>query len=228
MVQQPTAMTGATILHLITVAILITAATSQAPPTKYVNHTVGDTASWFFNSTTNTTATNYSSWAASQTFNLGDYLIFKTSSNQMVTQTYNLTKLKNCSIDDSSYNDTFAYNGGNTVFNPALTKIVPLTIQGPNYFFSDASDGIQCQHGLAFDINASRGLGLPPSLNQPPPPPYREPPGPDSAYPPITTPTKGEGAGSSGFKNGASVQVIACVSLFALLAVNGGDRGGIF
>jgi len=49
----------------------------------------------------------------------------------------------------------------------------------------NASDGIQCQHGLAFDINVSRGLGLPPSPNQPPPPPYREPPGPDSAYPPI-------------------------------------------
>ncbi|KAG6748014.1 hypothetical protein POTOM_047909 [Populus tomentosa] len=148
-------MTGATILHLITMAILITAATSQAPPTKYINHTVGDNAGWFFNSTTNTTATNYSSWAASQTFNLGDYLIFKTSSNQTVIQTYNLTTLKNCSIDDSSYNDTVVYNGGNAVFNQALTIIVPLTIQGPNYFFSDASDGIQCQHGLAFDINVS-------------------------------------------------------------------------
>ncbi|KAL9385561.1 hypothetical protein Peur_022571 [Populus x canadensis] len=166
-------MIGATILHLITMAVLITAAATQAPPTKYINHTVGDNAGWFFNFTTNTTATNYSSWAASQTFNLGDYL-------------------------------------------------------SPNYFFSDASDGIQCQHGLAFDINVSRSLGLPPSLNQPLPPPYREPPSPDSAYPPITIPAKGEGAGNSGFKNGASVQVIACVSLFALLAVNGGDRGGIF
>ncbi|XP_061962517.1 early nodulin-like protein 18 [Populus nigra] len=221
-------MIGATILHLITMAVLITAAATQAPPTKYINHTVGDNAGWFFNFTTNTTATNYSSWAASQTFNLGDYLIFKTSSNQMVIQTYNLSTFKNCSIDDSSYNDTFVYNGGNTVFNQTLNIIVPLTIQGPNYFFSDASDGIQCQHGLAFDINVSRSLGLPPSLNQPLPPPYREPPSPDSAYPPITIPAKGEGAGNSGFKNGASVQVIACVSLFALLAVNGGDRGGIF
>jgi hypothetical protein len=156
------------------------------------------------------------------------FSVFKTSSNQTVIQTYNLTTFKNCSIDDTSYTDTFVYNGGNTVFNQAFTIIVPLTIQGPNYFFSDASDGIQCQHGLAFDINVSRGLGLPPSLNQPPPPPYREPPGPDSAYPPITIPAKGEGAGNSGFKNGVSVQVIACVSLFALLAVNVGDRGGIF
>jgi hypothetical protein len=64
----------ATILHLAIIAVLITAATSQAPPIRYINHTVGDNAGWFFNSTTNTTATNYSSWAASQTFNLGDYL----------------------------------------------------------------------------------------------------------------------------------------------------------
>jgi hypothetical protein len=97
------------------------------------------------------------------------FSVFKTSSNQTVIQTYNLTTFKNCSIDDTSYTDTFVYNGGNTVFNQAFTIIVPLTIQGPNYFFSDASDGIQCQHGLAFDINVSRGLGLPPSLNQPPP-----------------------------------------------------------
>ncbi|KAJ6344289.1 hypothetical protein OIU76_005915 [Salix suchowensis] len=221
-------MTGATILHLITMAVLVSAAASQAPPTKYINHTVGDSAGWFFNSTTNTTATNYSSWAGSQTFSLGDYLIFKTSSNQTVIHTYNLTTFRNCSIDDSSSNDTFVYNGGNTVFDQALTIIVPLTIQGPNYFFSDASDGIQCQHGLAFEINVNRGLGLPPSLNQPPPPTYREPPGPDSASPPVTIPAGEEGTGNSGFKKGASVQVIACVCLFALLAVIGGDRGGIF
>uniref|UniRef100_A0A6N2MUK9 C2 domain-containing protein n=1 Tax=Salix viminalis TaxID=40686 RepID=A0A6N2MUK9_SALVM len=153
-------------------AVLISAAASQAPSTKYINHTVGDNAGWFFNSTTNTTATNYSSWAGSQTFSLGDYLSL-------------------------------------------------------SYFFSDASDGIQCQHGLAFEINVNRGLGLPPSLNQPPPPTYREPPGPDSASPPVTIPAGGEGTGNSGFKKGASVQVIACVCLFALLAVIGGDRGGL-
>lgn len=108
------------------------------------------------------------------------------------------------------------------MFDQALTIPVPLTIQGPNYFFSDANDGIQCQYGLAFEINVNRGLGLPPSLNQPPPPPYREPPGPDSASPPITIPAGGKGLGNEGFKNGLSVHVIACAVLFALLAVNGG------
>ncbi|KAJ6729847.1 hypothetical protein OIU85_020725 [Salix viminalis] len=211
-------MRPATILHLTIIAVLITAATAQDPPTKYTNHTVGDNAGWFFNSTTNTTVANYSSWAASQTFNLGDYLIFRTSSNQTVIQTYNLTTFKNCSIDNSSDNDTIVYNGGNTVFDQALVIPVPLTIQGSNYFFSDANDGIQCLYGLAFEINVNRGLGLPPSLNQPPPPQYREPPGPDSASPPITIPA----GGNDGFKNGLSVHVIAGAVLFALLAVNGG------
>ncbi|KAJ6710032.1 BLUE COPPER PROTEIN [Salix koriyanagi] len=215
-------MRPATILHLTITALLITAATAQAPPTKYINHTVGDNAGWFFNSTTNTTANNYSSWAASQTFNLGDYLIFRTSSNQTVIQTYNLTTFKNCSIDNSSDNDTIVYYGGNTVFDQALVIPVPLTIQGLNYFFSDANDGIQCLHGLAFEINVNRGLGLPPSLNQPPPPQYREPPGPDSASPPLTIPAGGKDPGNDGFKNGLSVHAIAGAVLFALLAVNGG------
>lgn len=68
-----------------------------------------------------------------------------------------------------------------------MTVSVPLTIEGSNYFFSDASDGVQCQHGMAFEINVAHGLGLPPALNQPPPPPYMEPPGPDSAQSPSVT-----------------------------------------
>lgn len=56
------------------VALLITAAASQTPPTAYTNHTVGGPAGWFFNATNNISTTNYSSWAASQTFNLGDFL----------------------------------------------------------------------------------------------------------------------------------------------------------
>jgi len=60
---------------------------------------------------------------------------------------------------------------------------------GPNYFFSDTNEGVQCQHGLAFQIDVQRGIGLPPNLNQPPPPPYAEPPGADSVdSPPITIP----------------------------------------
>ncbi|CAJ1815487.1 unnamed protein product [Sphenostylis stenocarpa] len=168
--------------HLTVFAFLVTAV--SATTTGYHNHTVGGDAGWFFNSTTNTTATNYTSWASNQTFDLGDYLIFNTSSNQTVVQTYNLTTYLNCTADDTD-NGTFVYDGGSSSFSQSLTIAVPLTIVGPNYFFSDAGDGVQCQRGLAFEIDVQRGLGLPPSLNQPPPPPpYQEPPGPDVAQSP--------------------------------------------
>lgn len=68
------------------------------------------------------------------------------------------------------------YSQGNQQFGQPLTVAVPLTIEGANYFFSDASDGVQCENGMAFGINVSHGVGLPPNLNQPPPPPYVEPP----------------------------------------------------
>ncbi|KAG4906718.1 hypothetical protein JHK84_055228 [Glycine max] len=98
------------------------------------------------------------------------------NSNQTVVQTYNKTTYLNCTTDYSD-NGTFVYNGGSRGFREALTFIVPLTIAGLNYFFSDAGGGVQCQRSLAFEIDVQRGLGLPPSLNQPS---YQEPPGPDA------------------------------------------------
>ncbi|CAK8542263.1 unnamed protein product [Lathyrus sativus] len=172
--------------YLTALVLLTTISATAAATGGYKNHTVGGTSGWFFNSTTNTPATNYSSWASTQTFNLGDYLIFNTNSNQSVILTYNNTVYLNCTADDSD-TGTFIYSSGPDSFNQALTIPVPLTIVGPNYFFSDTSDGVQCQHGLAFEIQVQRGLGLPPSLNQPPPPPYKEPPGPDNAQSPSVT-----------------------------------------
>ncbi|KAK4269690.1 hypothetical protein QN277_022816 [Acacia crassicarpa] len=169
-------MASATVPLVTVFALFISAA---AAATVYTNHTVGGTNGWFFNATTNTSAANYSDWAANQTFDLGDYLIFNTNSNQTVIQTYNLTTYGNCSADESD-NGTFVYNSGHSSFGEALAIVVPLTIEGPNYYFSDASYGVQCQSGMAFEINVKHGLGLPPSLNQPPP--YIEPPGPDTAY----------------------------------------------
>ncbi|KAL9315106.1 hypothetical protein ACSQ67_016107 [Phaseolus vulgaris] len=170
--------------HLTVCALLVTAV--SAATAGYHNHTVGGGAGWSFNSTTNIPATNYSSWASNQIFDLGDYLIFNTNSNQTVVQTYNKTTYLNCTADDTD-NGTFVYGGGSRSFGESLTIAVPLTIVGPNYFFSDASDGVQCQRGLAFEIEVQQGAGLPPSLNQPPPPPYQEPPGPDAAQsPPVT------------------------------------------
>ncbi|KAL7603900.1 hypothetical protein Lser_V15G15864 [Lactuca serriola] len=160
----------APVVHLTLIALFITSAAA------YTNHTVGGPAGWLFDPNTNTSSANYASWAGNQTFDLGDYLIFNTNTNQTVVLTYNTTTFRSCSVDNSSDSDTFMYSQGNQQFGQPLTVAVPLTIEGPNYFFSDASDGVQCENGMAFGINVSHGVGLPPNLSQPPPPPYVEPP----------------------------------------------------
>ncbi|XAR63145.1 hypothetical protein NMG60_11022983 [Bertholletia excelsa] len=204
-------MATATVACLTVIALLVTVVASAAPAaTVYTNHTVGDNLGWFFNATTNTSSANYTSWAAKQTFNLGDYLIFNTNSNQTVIQTYNESTYSSCSADDASDSDTFQYDGGSNVFGQLETIAVPLTIEGANYYFSDAGDdGVQCQQGMAFEIVVNHGLGLPPSLNQPPPPPYKAPPSPpDAQSPPITVvPTQDmpNGGGSKAAANLRSV-----------------------
>lgn len=181
--------------------------------TEYSNYTVGGDAGWFFNATTNTSATNYKSWTANKTFNLGDYLIFKTTTNQTVIQTYNLTTYQSCTMDDASDDDTFQYGGGNSEFDQAQTIAVPLTIEGSNYFFSDSDDGNQCQHGMAFEISVKHGLGLPPSLNQPPPPAYKEPPGPDAQSPPVTINGSSPSLENNAFGVGVDARVVLCALL---------------
>ncbi|KAJ4950430.1 hypothetical protein NE237_027262 [Protea cynaroides] len=174
----------AAIANLAVLSLLITAAASAT--TQYTNHTVGGNAGWFFNAATNSPSANYTKWAASQTFNLGDYLIFNTNGNQTVIQTYNGTVYQACSFQDAPDGDAIQYGGGTTAAN-SLTVPVPLTQEGSNFYFSDAYDGAQCQKGMAFEIQVNHGLGLPPSLNQPPPPPYASPPSPDSQTTPSTS-----------------------------------------
>ncbi|CAL5397962.1 unnamed protein product [Camellia sinensis] len=166
----------ATMLYLTVLALSITAVASDTPAaTQYTNHTVGGASGWFFNTTTNTSSANYTSWAASQTFNLGDYLIFNTNTNQTVIQTYNETIYRSCVMDDAS-DDTFEYGGGNNQSGVPVMIPVPLTENGTNYYYSDADNAVQCQHGMAFEIVVNYGLGLPPSLVLPALAPYVDPP----------------------------------------------------
>ncbi|XP_051132808.1 cucumber peeling cupredoxin-like [Andrographis paniculata] len=172
----------------VVLALCITVVTLHNVADAYTNHTVGGVAGWFFNSTTNKTSADYVAWASNRTFSLGDYLIFNTSTNQTVIQTYNKTTYVNCTMDESSDNDTFLYNGGNNQFGVATIIQVPLTLEGLQYYFSGAQDGEQCKNGMAFEIKVNHGIGLPPSLNQPPPPLYVSPPSPgngDEEQPPI-------------------------------------------
>lgn len=205
------ATTKATSLRLFVVALLITAA---AAADSYTNHTVGGDAGWFFDSTTNKTSSDFSSWAANQTFNLGDFLIFNTNTNQTVIKTYNKTTYDSCTMDDALDTDTVQYDGGSNDFGKAMTIVVPLTIEGTQYFFSDAEDGEQCQNGMAFEIKVSHGLGLPPSLNQPPPPAYVPPPAPTSEGLSPTVPGVNSPSSSDGMMTSANFFVF-----FVLLAL---------
>ncbi|KAK6142872.1 hypothetical protein DH2020_023220 [Rehmannia glutinosa] len=208
----------ATAVRVIVVALLITAA---AAADAYTNHTVGGDAGWFFNSTTNKTSADYNAWAANQTFSLGDYLIFNTNTNQTVIQTYNKTTYDSCTMDDSLDTDTFQYGGGSNQFGSATVISVPLVIEGTQYYFSDADDGGQCQHGMAFEIKVSHGLGLPPSLNQPPPPAYVPPPAAadEGQSPPITvvtSPPSGGGMRTSANFFGLVLVLLVVLSFLAL------------
>uniref|UniRef100_A0A7N0ZR07 Phytocyanin domain-containing protein n=1 Tax=Kalanchoe fedtschenkoi TaxID=63787 RepID=A0A7N0ZR07_KALFE len=198
-------------VNLASLLLLIFASTATA----YTNHTVGDAKGWHFNATTNTSATDYSAWAANQTFSLGDYLIFKTTTNQTVIQTYNVTNYRHCSADDDeSDGDTFEYEGGSNNFNEELTIEVPLTIEGANYYFSGAADGIQCQQGMAFNIKVGHGQGLPPYLNQPPPPPYVTP----SPPPPESTEQPSPVENDVGMTSAANVRAALCALTVLLFA----------
>lgn len=108
-------------------------------------------------------------------------------------------------MDDALDTDTFQYSGGSNEFGQALTISVPLTVEGSQYYFSDADDGEQCQHGMAFEIKVGHGLGLPLSLSQPPPPPYAPPPVPadEGQSPPITLVTSQPNNG--GMRAGAGI-----------------------
>ncbi|KAG0458228.1 hypothetical protein HPP92_023385 [Vanilla planifolia] len=165
--------TSTTVFAVAVAAVLFTSASmvvaAQLPA--YTNHTVGGAAGWFFNETKNSSVANYNTWAATQSFYLGDFLIFHTNSNTTVVQTYNQTTYHLC--DASGDDDVLIFTPkGNTEFGVAAVVEVPLTVEGTNYFFSDAgADGIQCAKGMRFHIKVGHGRGLSPQLNQPPPPP---------------------------------------------------------
>ncbi|KAK9120651.1 hypothetical protein Syun_018268 [Stephania yunnanensis] len=167
--------------------VLITAA-AAATASAYTNHTVGDAAGWFYNNSTSSPATSYPKWAASQSFSLGDFLIFNTTTDQTVIQTYNETTYNACSADDAADTDTFIYGGGDPAEAAPTDLAVPLTVARTNYFFSNAESGERCRQGMAFKITVEKGQGLPPSLNRPPPPPYEAP----------ASPSVGLGGGPNG------------------------------
>ncbi|XP_047050824.1 blue copper protein-like [Lolium rigidum] len=135
--------------------------TTALPPFG-ANHTVGDSAGWFFDGKANASAANYSVWAANRTFYLGDYLTFKTRTDNTVVHTTNATVYKLCGYDGDGV-------GGGWKPEEAFLTVM-LAAEGANYFFSDAGEGEHCRRGMRFDITVAHGRGLPQV-----PPSYYEP-----------------------------------------------------
>ncbi|KAM3229670.1 hypothetical protein ACQJBY_060473 [Aegilops geniculata] len=136
--------------------------TASALPPFGTNHTVGDGAGWLFDGKANASAANYSAWAANRTFYLGDYLSFKTRTDNTVVHTTNATVYKLCGYDGGTI-------GGGWKAEEAFLTVM-LAAEGANYYFSDAGEGEHCRRGMRFDVTVARGRGLPEI-----PPSYYEP-----------------------------------------------------
>ncbi|KAJ1275427.1 hypothetical protein BS78_05G134900 [Paspalum vaginatum] len=194
------AVMAAVLVAILPAARAASPAADDAPP--YRNLTVGGTDGWFFNAKTNSSSGNYSAWANGETFYLGDYLIFKTNDNSTVVQTANATAYDLCDAADDPSNSIFGGGGGGGGgLEESSTIAVPLTREGPNYFFSDADDGAQCQQGMRFEIKVEHGQGLPPSMAHPPPAPKERvlaPPPAGTAFSGTGGVEPGDGAGDNG------------------------------
>lgn len=125
--------------------------------------------------------------------------VFKTDDSSSVVQTSNATAYSLC---DAEGPETLIYSPGHgdaaSASPRAATIAVPLTVEGANYFFSEAGDGAQCEEGMRFEIKVAHGRGLPPDLAHPPPPPkprvLAPPPDGTSMSPGVA----GAGAGAAG------------------------------
>ncbi|KAF3334496.1 Lamin-like protein [Carex littledalei] len=210
---------GAATIAFFSLAITIPVVSAAAPPPVNKNHTVGEAAGWFFNTSSNAASANYSDWAASQNFYLGDFLIFKTNTNSSVVQTNNETTYNLCDASSDDGNQTFLWgsDGGDSNSSSPTPQVVeiPLVYEGSNYFFSDTMEGAQCQKGMKFGINVVHGNGLPPAFNQPPPAPYTTPP------PPMTTgggggPSQDQSSPKNGVEGMQGGMVWTCLVLLSL------------
>ncbi|KAA8526474.1 hypothetical protein F0562_008323 [Nyssa sinensis] len=117
------------------------------------------------------TSTNLQSWASSQSFSVGDNLIFAYSSNHDVVE---VTKAAYDSCQAS--NPLQTYTGGSTV--------IPLTSPGKRYFICGITG--HCSQGMKVEIDTLATAAPPPAT--PPTPSPTSPVTPVSSPPPETAP----------------------------------------
>ncbi|KAF8028974.1 hypothetical protein BT93_E1597 [Corymbia citriodora subsp. variegata] len=137
------------------------------------SHTVGDSSGW-------NQGVDYSTWAASQTFNVGDTLVFTYSGTHSVQQV-SKDDYDNCNTG----NAIKSYSGGSST--------VTLSTAGPMYFICPTAG--HCQSGMKLAVTFGSSSTTPGS----PPSPSSGTPGSTPSTPTGTTappPPKANGAAS--------------------------------
>ncbi|MBA0563131.1 hypothetical protein Golob_008131 [Gossypium lobatum] len=146
------------------------------------NHTVGGASGGW------DTSTDLQSWVASQTFAVGDNLIFQYTPNHDVLE---VTKADHDSCQTSSPLQT--YTDGNTV--------IPLTSPGKRYFICGTLG--HCSQGMQIEIDtlatstppsASPSPSSPPSASPSPSSPPSASPAPETSPSPANTPESAPGS----------------------------------
>ncbi|CAI9781622.1 unnamed protein product [Fraxinus pennsylvanica] len=157
---------------------------------------VGDNNGW-------TTGTDYSDWASSQKFNVGDKLVF----------TFGFTH----SLDEVSKDDYDNCNTGNPInsYSSSPTSIT-LTKAGSMYFTCPRSN--HCSQGMKLAVNVTATSttpgGSPPSATTPSPP--GSPTTPDS--PPSTTAPLTPTGGATSIFGGFSHLMVVLIAMFVFMA----------
>uniref|UniRef100_A0A5B7BEY8 Putative mavicyanin-like n=1 Tax=Davidia involucrata TaxID=16924 RepID=A0A5B7BEY8_DAVIN len=130
-----------------------------APAAYAAEHVVGGSTGW-------STSGNYATWAAGQTFTVGDTLLFNYDSGTHSVDQVSQADYTNCNAGNALQ----TYTGGKTT--------VSLTTAGPLYFMCPTSG--HCQQGMKLAVTVvaasttpggSSPSGSPPSTPTTPPPP---------------------------------------------------------
>ncbi|KAH1074029.1 hypothetical protein J1N35_026357 [Gossypium stocksii] len=136
------------------------------------NHTVGGASGGW------DTSTDLQSWVASQTFAVGDNLIFQYTPNHDLLE---VTKADHDSCQTSSPLQT--YTDGNTV--------IPLTSPGKRYFICGTLG--HCSQGMQIEID-TLATSTPPSASPSPSSPPSASPAPETSPSPANTPESAPGS----------------------------------
>ncbi|KAE7998901.1 hypothetical protein FH972_003397 [Carpinus fangiana] len=140
-------------VRLLLVVLLIAAAATVLPRTEAAEHTVGGSNGW---SVFNGAADFYTSWAANNSFAVGDVLVFNFNTGAHDVATVTKDAFDAC-------NKTSANNV--TTTGPAN---ITLTTAGDHYFICTID--MHCTGGQKLAINVGTTPPTPPGVTPPPPP----------------------------------------------------------